>query len=54
VEDTPPGVAALRAAGVTAVALLTTYPSSALGDADLILPDLAALHPTDSGVEWAT
>ncbi|MDT4943495.1 MAG: mannitol-/sugar-/sorbitol-6-phosphatase [Pseudonocardiales bacterium] len=54
VEDTPPGVAALRAAGVTAVALLTTYPSSALGDADLILPDLAALHPTDSGVEWET
>jgi sugar-phosphatase len=54
VEDTPAGVAALRAAGVPAVALLTTYPSSAFGDSALILPDLAALHPSDSGIEWET
>jgi sugar-phosphatase len=43
VEDAPSGVAAGRAAGCTVVAVCTTHAAEALGEADLCLPDLAAV-----------
>ena len=40
IEDSPPGVAAGKAAGMTVIAVATTYPPDALAGADLCLPDL--------------
>jgi mannitol-1-/sugar-/sorbitol-6-phosphatase len=52
VDDTPSGIAALRAAGVAAVAVLTTRDAADLADADLTVPDLAALQVVPGGVRW--
>lgn len=38
-EDAPAGIAAARAAGMTAVAVLTTYPASAFPHADAMIAD---------------
>lgn len=43
VEDSPTGLAAAKAAGMRALAVLTTYPVAALGAADACVPALAAL-----------
>jgi len=43
VEDSHWGVQAARAAGLRCVAVTTSYPASAFADADLVVPDLAAL-----------
>ncbi len=50
IEDAPPGLASARTAGCRTLALLTTHPRADL-DADLIAPDLAAVHviPTPAG-----
>ncbi len=40
IEDAPPGIAAAHAAGMKVIALTTTYPASALQDADAIVPAL--------------
>ena len=42
-EDAPAGVLAARAGGMRAVALASTWPESALSEADLIVRDLGAL-----------
>src|SRR5438105_5511045 len=44
VEDSPPGVAAGRAAGMRVIAVLTTYPAAALTGADARLGALADLQ----------
>lgn len=44
VEDSPTGVAAGKAAGMRVIAVCSTYPESALGDADVRLPALASLR----------
>ena len=44
VEDSPPGVAAGRAAGMRVIAVLTTYPAAALSAADARLASLADLR----------
>jgi mannitol-1-/sugar-/sorbitol-6-phosphatase len=44
VEDSPTGLAAARAAGMRAIAVLTTHPAAALAAADAIAPDLASLR----------
>lgn len=44
VEDTPPGVAAGRAAGSKVIALTTTFLSSALTEADMIVATLARIR----------
>ena len=44
VEDSPPGVAAGKAAGMRVIALLTTYPAAALMGADARLGALADLQ----------
>jgi sugar-phosphatase len=54
VEDTPSGVASLRAAGLVAVGVLTTRDAAALHEADVTLPDLAALQVVPGGVRWVT
>ncbi len=41
IEDAPAGIAAAHAAGMKVVALTTTYPASALKEADAIVPELA-------------
>ena len=40
VEDAPVGVAAARAAGMRVVAVTTTHAAEALGEADVVVPDL--------------
>lgn len=52
VEDAPAGLAAARAAGMRAVAVLTTHSPAGLAGADLIAPDLSALRagPDPRGV----
>ncbi len=42
IEDSPAGIAAARSAGCAVVALATTHPPALLGDADVLLPTLAA------------
>lgn len=44
VEDSPPGVAAGKAAGMQVIALATTHALAALGDADIRLPALSGLR----------
>jgi sugar-phosphatase len=48
VEDSPPGVAAARAAGMRVIALLTTHQSRDLRHADVRLPGLAHLRASSS------
>lgn len=52
IEDTPPGIAAGRAAGATTIAVTTTFARSSLIDANLIVETLADLTivPHPSGV----
>lgn len=52
VEDSPAGIAALRGAGVTALALPTTFPPADLTAAHALLPDLTALSIGPAGVTW--
>jgi sugar-phosphatase len=44
IEDAPAGIAAGRAAGARVIALTTTHPPAALGEADAIVPTLARVH----------
>jgi mannitol-1-/sugar-/sorbitol-6-phosphatase len=44
VEDSPPGVAAGKAAGMRVIGVLTTYPAAALAGADVWLDALAELR----------
>ncbi|MFL6140432.1 MAG: HAD-IA family hydrolase [Labedaea sp.] len=48
IEDSPPGLAAARAAGCTTLALLTTHERHDL-DADLLAPDLKAVRISHNG-----
>lgn len=52
VEDAPAGLAAARAAGMRAAAVLTTHSPADLAGADLLAPDLTALRagPAPDGV----
>ena len=43
-EDAPPGIAAARAAGATVIAVATTHPPEALGDAHAVAASLADVH----------
>jgi mannitol-1-/sugar-/sorbitol-6-phosphatase len=43
-EDAPPGIAAARAAGATVIAVATTHPPEALGDAHAVAGSLADVH----------
>lgn len=52
VEDTPTGLAALRAAGVPALAVSTTFAPADLADAMAVLADLAGLHVEPGAVSW--
>lgn len=52
VEDTPAGVASLRAAGASALAVTTTFSATALADAVTVLADLAGLRVEPDAVSW--
>jgi mannitol-1-/sugar-/sorbitol-6-phosphatase len=43
IEDTPAGLEAARAAGMSSIGIAGTYPATALGTADLVVPRLSAL-----------
>jgi sugar-phosphatase len=43
IEDTPAGVQAGRAAGAAVIALSTTFPKAALGEADVVVDSLASV-----------
>jgi beta-phosphoglucomutase len=45
IEDSKAGIQAARAAGMTVLALSTTYPPSQLGDAHMVLPSLEGQRP---------
>jgi beta-phosphoglucomutase len=45
VEDSPPGLASARAAGMRTIAVTTTLPASRLGGADRVIARLADLTP---------
>jgi len=49
VEDAPPGIRAGKAAGARVLALTTTHAPDALGDADLVLPDLSRIRAAARG-----
>ena len=52
-EDAPAGIQSAHAAGMRAIALTTTYPRSALADADVIVRDLTQVraNSTADGLE---
>ena len=52
VEDTPAGLASIRAAGAKPLALLTTHRAAQLSDALALLADLRSLRVLPAGVEW--
>ena len=52
VEDTPAGLASIRAAGAKPLALLTTYRADELSDALALLADLRSLRVLPDGVGW--
>ena len=52
VEDTPAGLASIRAAGAKGVALLTTHRADELSDALALLADLRSLRVLPGGVGW--
>ena len=43
IEDAPAGIAAAHAAGMRAIAVATTHDQQALGQADMIVPELASV-----------
>jgi sugar-phosphatase len=52
VEDTPAGLASIRAAGAKPLALLTTHRADELSDALALLADLRTLRVLPGGVGW--
>ena len=52
VEDTPAGLASMRAAGVSALAVATTFPAADLAGAIAVLADLAGLRVEPGAVSW--
>ena len=50
-EDSLPGLAAARAAGIRCAALATSHPADALAGADAVWPDLVGRKPAD--LPWA-
>ncbi|MEV5825496.1 HAD-IA family hydrolase [Spirillospora sp. NPDC052242] len=53
VEDAPAGVAAGRAAGATVLAVTTSHPPEALGEAHHVIEDLTAVAPGPDGLTLA-
>ncbi|NDU73529.1 HAD-IA family hydrolase [Actinomadura sp. DSM 109109] len=53
VEDAPAGIAAGRAAGATVVALVTSHPLEALGEAHHVVQDLSGVRPAPAGLRLA-
>ncbi len=51
IEDSLPGLAAARAAGMRCVMVATSHPATELAAADLVWPDLAGRHPHE--LPWA-
>jgi mannitol-1-/sugar-/sorbitol-6-phosphatase len=52
VEDTPAGVASMRAAGVYALAVTTTFPAADLAAAVAVVADLAGVRVEPGAVSW--
>jgi sugar-phosphatase len=44
IEDAPAGIRAAHAGGMKAIAITSTYPASALGEADAVIQSLAQIR----------
>ncbi len=51
IEDTPPGIAAGRAAGAQVIAVTTTFPAPELDEADVVLSSLASVRAATSAAK---
>jgi sugar-phosphatase len=51
VEDSLPGLAAARAAGIRCAMVTTSHPADLLASADAVWPDFAGRHPRE--LPWA-
>ena len=49
IEDAPAGIQSAHAAGMKVIGLASTYPASALGEADLVIPQLQRVHVSVDG-----
>jgi beta-phosphoglucomutase-like phosphatase (HAD superfamily) len=49
IEDAPAGIKSAHAAGMKVIALASTYPASALGEADLVIPQLQRVQVSLDG-----
>ncbi len=53
-EDAPAGIVAAHAAGMRAIALLTSHTLDEIAAADTIVPNFTALHPQSVQADWRT
>jgi sugar-phosphatase len=53
VDDTAAGLASILGAGAVPIGVHTTYPASVLAAAVAVLPNLASLTITSSGIAWS-
>jgi sugar-phosphatase len=51
-EDTPPGIAAGRAAGMNVIGVATTYSAARLVGAAFVVADLSSVHLEKEGQRW--
>jgi mannitol-1-/sugar-/sorbitol-6-phosphatase len=49
IEDAPAGIRSAQAAGMKVIALASTYPASALGEADVVIQKLDQIHVAPDG-----
>jgi sugar-phosphatase len=49
IEDAPAGIQSARAGGMKVIALASTYPASALGEADVVIPKLDRIQVAVNG-----
>jgi sugar-phosphatase len=49
IEDAPAGIQSAHAAGMKVIALASTYPASAISDADLVIPNLQRIQVSLNG-----
>jgi sugar-phosphatase len=54
IEDAPAGIQSAHAAGMKVIALASTYPASALGEADVVIPKLQRIQVALDGARMLT
>jgi beta-phosphoglucomutase-like phosphatase (HAD superfamily) len=54
IEDAPAGIQSAHAAGMKVIALASTYPASALSEADVVIPKLQRIQVALDGARMLT